>query len=137
MMHLPIVAFPLFLQTNYIRNITVVLKVSCFSLIFISSGKRHPLWSSFQENDPNTFRALLRLIFVTVFNFTGTRLSTVGSRAFLSLDPLHGMTSPSSRTETLSRLLQIKPVDISFAQNNRPARFSVPGFCLPLPKVCV
>ena len=28
------------------------LKVSCFSLIFISSGKWHPLWSSFQENDP-------------------------------------------------------------------------------------
>ena len=27
-------------------------KVSCFSLIFISSGKWHPLWSSFQENDP-------------------------------------------------------------------------------------
>ena len=39
MMHLPIVAFPLFLQTHYIRNIVVVLKVSCFSLIFISSGK--------------------------------------------------------------------------------------------------
>ena len=32
-MHLPIVAFPLFLQTHYIRNIAVVLKVSCFSLI--------------------------------------------------------------------------------------------------------
>ena len=28
------------------------LKLSCFRLIFISSGKRHSLWSSFQENDP-------------------------------------------------------------------------------------
>ena len=52
MMHSPVVAFPLFLQTHYIRNIVVVLKVSCFRLIFISSGKRHPLGSSFQENDP-------------------------------------------------------------------------------------
>ena len=50
-MHSPIVAFPSFLQTHYIRNIAVVLKVSCFNLIFISSGKWHPLWSSFQEND--------------------------------------------------------------------------------------
>ena len=48
-MHLPTVAFPLFLQTHYIRNIVVV---SCFSLIFIPSEKRHPLWSRFQENDP-------------------------------------------------------------------------------------
>ena len=39
MMHLPIVAFPLFLQTNYIRNIVVVWKVSCFSSVFISLGK--------------------------------------------------------------------------------------------------
>ena len=31
MMHLPIVAFPLFLQTHYIRNIVIVLKKSCFS----------------------------------------------------------------------------------------------------------
>ena len=46
MMHSPIVAFPLFLQTHYIRNIAEILKVSCFSLIFISS------LSSFQENDP-------------------------------------------------------------------------------------
>ena len=33
MMHLPIVAFALFLQTHYIRNTAVVQKVSCLSLI--------------------------------------------------------------------------------------------------------
>ena len=48
-MHSPTVAHPLYLQTHYIRNIAVV---SCFNLIFISSGKRHPLWSSFEEKDP-------------------------------------------------------------------------------------
>ena len=40
---------PLFLQTHYIRNIIVVQKVWCFSWVFISAGKQHPLWSSFQE----------------------------------------------------------------------------------------
>ena len=35
MMHSYIVAFPLFLQTHYIRNIAVVLKVSCFNFYFI------------------------------------------------------------------------------------------------------
>ena len=44
--------------------------------------------------------------------------------------------SPSSPTET-SRLLQIKLQDISFFQNNRPAMFSVPCRCLPLPQVSV
>ena len=53
-MHLPLVAFPLFLQTHYIRNIAVF---SCFmfQLNFYFIGKRHPLWSSFQENDPSMF----------------------------------------------------------------------------------
>ena len=40
-----------FIQTHYIWNIAVVKKVSCFKLMFISSGKLHPLWYSFQEND--------------------------------------------------------------------------------------
>ena len=37
------------------------LKSLCFSSIFISLGKRHPLWSSFQENDPYTEFESLKL----------------------------------------------------------------------------
>ena len=41
-MHSHSVAFPLFLQVHNIRNIAVV---------YISSGKWHPFWTRFQEND--------------------------------------------------------------------------------------
>ena len=37
------------------------LKSLCFSSIFISLGKQHPLWSSFQENDPYTEFESLKL----------------------------------------------------------------------------
>ena len=51
-MHSPIVAFPLFLQTHYIIYTARIWKMSCFNLIFISSGKWHPLWSHFQNAPP-------------------------------------------------------------------------------------
>ena len=47
MMHSHSVAFPLFLQVHNIRNIAVV---------YISLGKWHPFWSSFQENDAYIFK---------------------------------------------------------------------------------
>ena len=54
MMHSHIVEFPLFLKNPLYQKYSGIWKVSYFNFIFISSEKRHPLWSSFQENDPYT-----------------------------------------------------------------------------------
>ena len=75
MIHSHIMPSLLFLQTHYIRNIVVVLKVSCFFKFFISSGKQHPLRSSFQENDP----------YIYIYGLTGIYIYTSQPIQFTSI----------------------------------------------------
>ena len=51
------------LWTRLLPHLAILIsKVSCFGLIFISSAKRHRLWSSFQENDPHIYHMILFMI---------------------------------------------------------------------------
>ena len=84
-------------------------------------------------------RALLRLISLTVFNYTHTpvlsaQLLILSDSRFLVPDfprsvpePLYmECPSPSSPKETLSGLLQIQPKNVLFFENNRPPPPHVP-----------